>query len=682
MPSGQLGTVLRHLRRLVGGRPHADLQDAELLDQFVARRDMAAFEAIVQRYGRVVLGVCRRVLADEHDAEDAFQATFLVFARRAPLIRNQASVGSWLCGTAYRIASKARTSAVRRHVHERAAAAQVRKETEVDTAWGEMQPILDEELQRLPEKYRVPLVLCYLEGKSNEAAARELGWKPGSMSYRLAQARECLRERLVVRGVAISSGLLGPVLTANATVDVPAALAGATAQGAVLFAAGQAAVSCVSIHAVTLAEGVLRAMEFFRALVATFFVLMLAVLGGAGLYLYGGRNDTFLADKDKPGDIKPLDNDHRIAIQFSEDTQRFGIALTKLRDPRFPEKYKQLTSHERGLMNNTCIRIDSFDFVFGRENPGFKYARDKNNKLIKEQKTGDRQWTSTMTVETMKISVSQIVEIVVGEQTQLYDTLLVKYVVENKDVKEHTVGLRFMLDSYIGANDGVPFLVPPGEAASSGQLIDSLATFEKTKVPDFLRALESSDLNDKNATVAELGLKLAGLEPIQKVVICRWPQDQGASEARWEWKYDAINKDPRNLDSCVVMYWDKLALKAGESKTMGFTYGLGRIADGSEKVPMRLLAGGAAKVGRTFALTTYVKGARNGEKVRLQLPEGLELAAGQKAEQEMKVEAGKEYAQVSWRVQAKKAGKFRVLASYGERSTAQEVHVREHSLFD
>jgi RNA polymerase sigma factor (sigma-70 family) len=180
-----------------------NLTDAELLDRFTRSRDPGAFADLVRRHGPMVFGVCRRVLRDPNDAEEAFQVTFLVLVRKADGLREPGRLANWLYGVANRVARKARVSAARRGRHERAAATPDRTVPDEPTD-ADLRAVLDEEMVALPDKYRAPLVLCYLEGLTNEAAAERLGWPPGSMSYRLARGRELLRKRLVRRGVCLA----------------------------------------------------------------------------------------------------------------------------------------------------------------------------------------------------------------------------------------------------------------------------------------------------------------------------------------------------------------------------------------------------------------------------------------------------------------------------------------------
>src|SRR5262249_48098015 len=175
MGGDHLSWVLRHLRKLTGTPAGRDLTDGELLERFRSRREETAFALLVQRHGPMVLGVCRRVLNDDHDAEDAFQATFLVLVRNAASIRKQQALGSWLYGVARRVAGKARGQAAGRRARERRVVEMPRHEPADELTWQELRSVLDDELGQLAEKYRAPLVLCYLEGKTLEQAARELG---------------------------------------------------------------------------------------------------------------------------------------------------------------------------------------------------------------------------------------------------------------------------------------------------------------------------------------------------------------------------------------------------------------------------------------------------------------------------------------------------------------------------
>jgi RNA polymerase sigma factor (sigma-70 family) len=195
--------------------------DSQLLARFAQSRDGAAFEQLVRRYGSMVLGVCRRVLGDANDAEDAFQATFLVLVRRAPSITQPDLLGNWLYGVAYRVARKARAQRAKRAQQKAPTPAMSSPDPLVDAVLRELQEQLDEELERLPTKYRAPLVLCYLEGLSNREAAQRLGWPVGSISHRLARGREMLRQRLQDRHPNASYLVLGALpLFAAASAEV------------------------------------------------------------------------------------------------------------------------------------------------------------------------------------------------------------------------------------------------------------------------------------------------------------------------------------------------------------------------------------------------------------------------------------------------------------------------------
>jgi RNA polymerase sigma factor (sigma-70 family) len=221
--SALLGQIHRLTARR-GGRPGTD---RELLEEFAARRDEAAFAALVGRHGPMVLRVCRRVLRHEQDAEDAFQATFLVLARSTASIRKREALASWLHGVAHRTALKAKRSAARRRDHEGRRPAQ--RPAAPGPTWDEVQAALDEEIQALPERYRTAFVLCVLEGKSRPEAAAELGVKEGTVWSRLTRARQLLQGRLTRRGIKLSALLAALSLVESAAATgVPAGLARAT----------------------------------------------------------------------------------------------------------------------------------------------------------------------------------------------------------------------------------------------------------------------------------------------------------------------------------------------------------------------------------------------------------------------------------------------------------------------
>jgi RNA polymerase sigma factor (sigma-70 family) len=284
MSDAHLGHILRHLCRLAGAPASAAWSDNRLLQRFAADRDEAAFAALLERHGPMVLGVCRRVLGHEHDAEDAFQATFLVLARKAGSIRAGGSVGGWLYEVAHHIAVRARSDATRRRTRESQVVSMPCAAANDEAARRELRTVLDEELARLPEGYRLPLVLCYLEGKTNAEAARELGWPVGSMSKRLARGRELLRGRLARRGVTLAAAAVAAVLAENATAAVPGALGQAALRLVLLVSAGQAVASAAPGPVAALADGVVREILLARVRAAVAVLLVMALLGtGVGV---------------------------------------------------------------------------------------------------------------------------------------------------------------------------------------------------------------------------------------------------------------------------------------------------------------------------------------------------------------------------------------------------------------
>jgi RNA polymerase sigma factor (sigma-70 family) len=285
MSNGQLDNVLRHIRRAVAARQAGELPDRELLGRYVAGQDETAFTAIVERHGGLVLGVCRRILRHEHDAEDACQATFLVLARKAGTIRKGDALASWLHGVAGRIARKLHADARRRSSDEVRAADVAGPDTTGDVSWREGLAVLGEELSRLPASYRAALTLCHLEGRRQDEAARELGCSLGALCGRLVRARECLRKRMARRGVALPAALAGAVLVAEpAGAALPPALAVRTIKAAAALRSGQGLARVIPARVATLTEGALTTMSVSRVKTVAALLLLSAglVVAAAG----------------------------------------------------------------------------------------------------------------------------------------------------------------------------------------------------------------------------------------------------------------------------------------------------------------------------------------------------------------------------------------------------------------
>jgi RNA polymerase sigma factor (sigma-70 family) len=295
MATNLTGKVIRHLRKAVLLQDGAGMTDGQLLGCFIDHRDEAAFAAIIKRHGPMVWGVCRRLLP-HHDAEDAFQATFLVLVRKAASVLPRELVGNWLYGVAYQTALHSRRTTARRRTRERQVTQMPEPAVAEQDLWHDLQPLLDQELARLPDKYRVAIVLCDLEGKTRKEAAGQLGCPEGTLAGRLVRGRVLLAKRLARHGFAVSGGAVAAVLSQSAvSASVPPSLASSTIKAASVFAAGQAAAGVTSVKVAALTEGVLRTMLMTKLKIATAMVFVFVLVCGGSIlasHAQERRNDS------------------------------------------------------------------------------------------------------------------------------------------------------------------------------------------------------------------------------------------------------------------------------------------------------------------------------------------------------------------------------------------------------
>jgi RNA polymerase sigma factor (sigma-70 family) len=342
--------TLQHLRHLVLAHDGGDLTDGQLLERFLVRHDEDAFTVLVRRHGRMVLGVCRRLLANTHDADDAFQATFLVLVRKAKALLSRQTVGDWLYGVAYHTALKARAAIRRRREMERRAADMVGRQPTASDGGSDWLPLLDQELRHLPEKYRVPVVLCDLEGKTLREAAGLLGWPQGTVAGRLSRARNLLARRLRRHGLVVSAGSLAALLTAEvASACVPAALARSTVGAATLAITGKSiAAGVISANVTALTEGVLQAMLLHK-LKFPVVILLSVALAGAGVSFLAPRA---AADKPTPADVKEKPREPR-----QGETSEVSVVLQAVDAAK-----RTLTVHSGQFTKGSkLVRQESFD---------------------------------------------------------------------------------------------------------------------------------------------------------------------------------------------------------------------------------------------------------------------------------------------------------------------------------
>jgi RNA polymerase sigma factor (sigma-70 family) len=285
MAASSMNEVIQHFRRTARWREAAGLTDGRLLGCFIDHRDEGAFAALVGRHGSMVWGVCRRLLG-QHDAEDAFQATFLVLVRKAASIMPRDRLANWLYGVAHQTALEARRTVARRRTKEKSVTEMPQPAVREQDLWRELRPVLDQELSRLPHAYREVLVLADLEGMTRKEVARQLGLPEGTVGSRLARGRTLLAKRLARHQLAVSAAALAAVASAQAAATAPASLVSNTIRAARLAAKGEAAAAgAFSARVAALTEGVLKTMLLSKLKTALAVMLVLGILATGVLVL-------------------------------------------------------------------------------------------------------------------------------------------------------------------------------------------------------------------------------------------------------------------------------------------------------------------------------------------------------------------------------------------------------------
>lgn len=333
MTAAPLGKVVGYVRRFANSAGMAAQSDGQLLERFLHQEDVAAFEVLVERHAGLVMGVCERVLRHRQDAEDAVQATFMVLVRQGSTMIGQGNLAGWLYGVALHTSLYARRQAARRRsVESQCNVPRAVGDASLDAIWRDLRLVLDDELGRLPSKYRDPLILCYLEGQTNEQAARILGWTKGTVSGRLARARDLLRARLTRRGLALSGVVLAAALSQQGAAAASTTLIQATVKAGAGFVAGTVTVSA---PVALITDGVLQTMAISKL------KLMLAAAGALGLVLagsayYGQAMFNLVGPSELIGGLRddvPKDDQERIvgkwiAVEAERDGKRevdFGL---------------------------------------------------------------------------------------------------------------------------------------------------------------------------------------------------------------------------------------------------------------------------------------------------------------------------------------------------------------------
>jgi RNA polymerase sigma factor (sigma-70 family) len=383
MPSSPATTVLHFLRRLIAVRDVDATSDSELLKRFARTRDEAAFAELLRRHGPMVLGVCRRLLGDSADADDAFQATFLVLVRKAGALGAPESVANWLHGVAHRTALKARVEAAKRRQREREGAAMLATSASDDVIWRDLRPVLDEEIQRLPARYRAPFVACHLEGMTNAEAARQLGCPEGTVQSRLSRARERLRARLTKRGVTLSTTALAALVTEQAaSATVAAALSTTTLKAALSLGINGAATGIISTHVLALAEGVLQAMYVTKVKIVVTLVLAVGLLAGAGAAGYSALTQEPVQDQ-KPETERPKIR-RKGADDFEE--RRAAIELNRKLQPLMEKRLDAVREQMKARAEELIAGKTTVDVLLGSSANLLKAQQEMSDKPVDQLK--------------------------------------------------------------------------------------------------------------------------------------------------------------------------------------------------------------------------------------------------------------------------------------------------------
>jgi RNA polymerase sigma factor (sigma-70 family) len=394
---------------MAGRADTADLDDSRLLERFVTHRDGGAFETLLRRHGPMVHGVCRRVLYDPQDTEDAFQATFLVLIRKAHSLSRRELLAQWLYGVAYRTALKAKVNRAQRVKHQRPMTEATAPDANADPLWRDLRSVLDEEVNRLPEKYRLPVVLCYLEGKTFAEAAQRLGWREGTVSGRLFRAREMLRRRLTRRGVSLSAGILSAILSEQASSAVPAGLTTATLKAATIVLTSEPRVAgAVSASVLTLVEGVLRTMFMTKLKIAAVLLILGLVGAGTGLATYHRfpsdqpGSAVAVPGQPIPEEVQPPVSESLPVALLSDEKVDALLAASTANDklkPLLKERYQAASVEMESRYKDFVAGRGTLDILFGSSRRLLEAERELSDRKADQIAALERRWKILRAVE-------------------------------------------------------------------------------------------------------------------------------------------------------------------------------------------------------------------------------------------------------------------------------------------